>query len=63
MAKITALKNGPYKVDGPIVIEGAGGQVKEIPAGQEIFLCRCGASKNKPFCDGTHAKIGFKADK
>ena len=63
MVQITALKNGPYKVDGPIVIEDAGGQQKEINAGQSVSLCRCGASKNKPYCDGTHAKIGFKADK
>lgn len=63
MAKIKALKDGPYKVDGPVIIEDASGQVKEILQDQSVTLCRCGQSKNKPYCDGTHVKIGFKADK
>ena len=63
MAKIKALKDGPYKVDGPIVIEDASGEIKEIKEGQSVTLCRCGHSQHKPFCDGTHLKIGFKADK
>ena len=63
MAKITALKNGPYQVDGPLTIEDAGGQEKKINVDQSVRLCRCGQSKNKPFCDGTHVKIGFKSDK
>ncbi len=37
----------------------AGGN--KIEAGEKIALCRCGASTNKPFCDGTHSKIGFDA--
>lgn len=63
MAKITATKNGPYKVSGPITIEDASGKITEVKMGEDVRLCRCGESKNKPFCDGTHAKIGFKADK
>ena len=55
--KITALKNGPYKVEGNIelIFQDAPVETKK----SVVFLCRCGASSNKPFCDGTHSKIGF----
>ena len=59
-AKIKALINGPYQVSGGVTVEDATG--KTIVAEKDVWLCRCGASKNKPFCDGAHAKIGFKAD-
>ncbi len=57
--KITALKNGPYKVEGPVDLfyENTGLEANK----PVIYLCRCGASTNKPFCDGTHSKIGFQA--
>jgi 3-phenylpropionate/trans-cinnamate dioxygenase ferredoxin subunit len=57
--RITPTENGPYKVTGPVeVIDPEG---NPIPApGRTIFLCRCGGSTNKPFCDGTHSKIGFR---
>jgi CDGSH-type Zn-finger protein len=69
--KITVTKNGPYIVTGnvPLVQEeicnDAEGycrtwrKTKEFPTVEQYALCRCGHSKNKPFCDGTHAKIGF----
>lgn len=58
--KITALKNGPYKVEGPI--ELVHDTMPVDTAGKDtVFLCRCGASSKKPFCDGTHSKIGFQA--
>ena len=58
--KITALKNGPYKVEGPI--ELIYDKLPVDTAGKDtVFLCRCGASSKKPFCDGTHSKIGFQA--
>jgi 3-phenylpropionate/trans-cinnamate dioxygenase ferredoxin subunit len=57
--KITALKNGPYKVQGRIDLMYD--TVRVDPPGETTFLCRCGASSNKPFCDGTHSKIGFQA--
>lgn len=60
---IKATVNGPYIVTGPAKVEDAESQIKELKEGEKIALCRCGASKNKPWCDGTHAKIDFKASK
>ncbi|MDZ5455128.1 MULTISPECIES: CDGSH iron-sulfur domain-containing protein [Azohydromonas] len=57
--KITALKNGPLKVEG--VIELFNVDVPVPTSGAAVFLCRCGASSKKPFCDGTHSKVGFQA--
>src|SRR6185295_4916127 len=59
--KITCLPNGPYSVSEP---SGAKvGLCREngaaLEAGPRVALCRCGGSSRKPFCDGTHAKIGF----
>jgi uncharacterized Fe-S cluster protein YjdI len=51
-------KGGPYLVKGKFVFVGADGK-EEVKEGS-IALCRCGASSNKPFCDGTHRKIGFE---
>lgn len=58
--KIRALKNGPYLVQGAVELFDTGDN--KIEVGKDTFaLCRCGASTNKPFCDGTHSKIGFQA--
>lgn len=54
---ITVTRNGPYSVVGAIELAG------QSFAGAHYYLCRCGGSKNKPFCDGTHSKIGFEDDK
>jgi uncharacterized Fe-S cluster protein YjdI len=50
-------KGGPYLVKGKFIFVGTDGK-EEIKDGS-IALCRCGGSNNKPFCDGTHRKIGF----
>ena len=63
MVKIQATKNGPFKVSGPITVEDAEGNTKEFKEGEDAWLCRCGQSKNRPYCDGTHKKIGFKSNK
>ena len=56
---VTPTVDGPLKVQGPLeVVTGTG---RTILRTTETFLCRCGASSNKPYCDGTHKKIGFKA--
>jgi hypothetical protein len=59
--KITVLANAPLKVTGDFEITDANGNKIEPKKPGEAFLCRCGHSANKPFCDGAHAKNGFKA--
>ena len=49
--------NGPFLVDGEFKLVDANGN--EVPI-KKTALCRCGGSTTKPFCDGTHSKIGFK---
>ena len=57
---ITPLENGPYLVKGPVTVLDADGSAYEVDR-STIALCRCGGSTTKPFCDGTHSKIGFDA--
>jgi CDGSH-type Zn-finger protein len=58
--KIAALDNGPYLVRGEVFITDADGN--QYHSGRKtIALCRCGGSETKPFCDGTHSKVGFRA--
>ena len=61
MADVTIdiIKNGPFIVNGTVELKDADGNA--YPAKQRMALCRCGASTTKPFCDGTHSKIGFQA--
>ena len=69
--QVTVTKNGPYLVSGGVpltlvefIVDEKGHpidykHVKKIDAPESYALCRCGGSKNKPFCDGTHLKNGF----
>jgi CDGSH-type Zn-finger protein len=57
---ITPLENGPYLVKGPVTVVDADGSAYQIDR-STVALCRCGGSTSKPFCDGTHSKIGFDA--
>jgi CDGSH-type Zn-finger protein len=60
--EIKVRLNGPYRVQGPITLVDADGNEFELPDdGRPLALCRCGGSTTKPFCDGTHSKIGFDA--
>jgi CDGSH-type Zn-finger protein len=61
MTKVTILKDGPLKVesDDDIQITDHDGNPVPHREGRPAYLCRCGGSKTKPFCDGTHSKIGF----
>lgn len=61
---IVPKKNGPYLVTGDLSelnLADADGNKFDISGKQTVALCRCGASVNKPFCDGQHSKIGFQA--
>ena len=60
-ARVTPYRNGPYLVRGEFELTDQDGDVIETRRGT-IALCRCGASRMKPFCDGTHKSIGFQAD-
>jgi len=55
---VTVTDDGPYSVTGGI--ELAGVEFGEGASREHYTLCRCGASKNKPFCDGSHWRVGFK---
>jgi len=60
--KISCRPNGPYIVEGEgIEITDPTGARVDTAGRPRIALCRCGASVTKPFCDGTHSKIGFQA--
>ena len=58
--EITIRNNGPYSVSGPITLQDADGNPVDLGGRDRVSLCRCGGSSNKPFCDGTHGKIGFQ---
>jgi CDGSH-type Zn-finger protein len=57
--KISPRLNGPLHVQGKLRIENAAGEI--IFRGDDAWICRCGGSKSKPFCDGTHKAIGFRS--
>lgn len=58
--RIRPLENGPVEVAGPVLLVDASGQAV-TPSESPIYLCRCGQSADKPFCDGTHKKVAFRA--
>lgn len=60
--RITPTEDGPYRVEGATSITRLrDGATHDMPA--RAFLCRCGGSNRKPFCDGTHKRIGFSSAK
>lgn len=59
--EITLLKDGPVKIKGNFIVLDENGCAIKTP--KYISLCRCGASKNKPYCDNSHKKIDFKSEK
>lgn len=58
--QIRVRDNGPLVVTGPLSMTDSEGHSLSLPEGKgNIALCRCGASANKPFCDGSHRSSGF----
>lgn len=56
-AVLTVFADGPYVLKGDIEIrDGEGHLVKTVT---KVALCRCGSSQSKPFCDGSHKRVGF----
>ena len=60
-ATIEVLKDGPLKVTGITQRRNSRGETLEVQ--ETIFLCRCGGSQKKPYCDGTHKRNGFQDEK
>ena len=62
--EIVARKDGPYLVTGDLSqleLRDGDGNLYDLEGKSRIFLCRCGGSTTKPFCDGQHSKTGFQA--
>lgn len=55
---IKVRRNGPYLVRGPVTIVDHDGR-ELVWEGDDVALCRCGQSRTRPFCDGTHRSCGF----
>jgi CDGSH-type Zn-finger protein/uncharacterized Fe-S cluster protein YjdI len=59
VVEVVPKLNGPLKLAGNVeVVSGTG---RTVNRATQLFLCRCGQSSNKPYCDGTHTKVGFQA--
>jgi CDGSH-type Zn-finger protein len=59
--KVTPVNNGPIRIEGEFEIRDAQGNLFGLAGRTVISLCRCGHSANKPFCDGSHARMGFQS--
>lgn len=61
--RIRCRQNGPLVIEGPVTIVDHDGNEFPLPTNKPVVaLCRCGQSKNKPFCDGSHKTCGFIAE-
>lgn len=59
--EIICSNNGPLRISGEFVIKDGSGNSFDLAGRTAIALCRCGQSNNKPFCDGSHARVGFES--
>ena len=58
-AKSTVNENGPLKIEGEFSLHDKAGNTYNVGGKPAVFICRCGQTKNAPFCDGTHKTCGF----
>lgn len=59
--KVIVRNNGPLRLEGDITILDQDGKAFGLAGRTVVSLCRCGQSQNKPFCDGSHNKVGFES--
>ena len=62
MATITFKNNGPILLTGDFVLKDSEAAEFDVAGRTTIGLCRCGASENKPFCDGAHKRFNFSSE-
>jgi len=60
LLQIKAIKNGPLVLQGNVTLKGGAG--RKSWQGKQVTMCRCGSSRNKPFCDGQHKVVGFTSE-
>jgi len=60
--RVTVRSNGSIRIEGDFEIVDSEGVVFDLTGRTTISLCRCGHSENKPFCDGSHKKVGFQSE-
>ena len=60
--KITVRTNGSIRIEGDFELFDKEGNKFDLSGRTQIALCRCGHSKDKPFCDSTHKEIGFQSE-
>jgi CDGSH-type Zn-finger protein len=59
--RITVNAHGPLRIEGDFEIVDPEGRPIDARGRRSLALCRCGASRNKPFCDGTHGTVNFRS--
>jgi CDGSH-type Zn-finger protein len=60
--KITVKNNGSIRVEGEFELFDLSGKKFDLNGRTTVSLCRCGHSKDKPFCDGSHREVGFQSE-
>ena len=60
-ARVTIFHNGSIRIEGDFTVHDAEGNPFGLAGRTVVGLCRCGHSENKPFCDGSHKRVGFQS--